>query len=476
MTAAFTPHRPTVRRAAVLVAALSTVGVGALVGGGLVVAPAAAATAPHGAESSTIRMVVGDAYTDDAGNTWASESGFRGGKTAFFTDDIVGTDRDELFQRERWNTDGYDIPVAAGTYRITLNMAELWFNAPGKRVFDVLAEDEVKDAGIDIFARAEAMYTPLRITFDTVVTDGVLSLTFVDRVNYAKVDSLKIRLVELLPGDPTPPPPPPSTYPRLASIDLNPGESWAEACVRTMTYGYTGCVRYFPPGFPTQWDATLQELASLAGDRRVDIQLTAKTHDHDGLASVLSQVPAAWKPTFIYNIFQEPEDNLTKPAQQAAYRADYTDAATVTREYGFQLPWIELQEWGVNPANPNDWNIAGFIPPAADYQGVLWSLFEFNQRDLLDGQVDNIVTAMGTYAPGKPWGLMAAEYAVPADAITDVTQRAQAAWLTRAYDLTTAAGSDGFAWFNMLYNNGKDLWEGRVEVNPYALAAMGEIS
>jgi len=241
-----------------------------------------------------------------------------------------------------------------------------------------------------------------------------------------------------------------------------------------MTYGYTGCVRYFPPGYKTQWDNTLQELAAKAGDRRVDIQLTAKTHDHDGLASVLSQVPAAWKPTFIYNIFQEPEDNLTTEEQQAEYRASYTDAATVTREYGFQLPWIELQEWGVNPANPKGWNIGGFFPPAEDYQGVLWSLFEFNERDVLDGQVFNITEAMQTYAPGKPWGLMAAEYAVPADSITDATEQAQAAWLTRAYSLTAEAGSESFAWFNLLYDNGKGLWEGRVEVNPYALAALRE--
>jgi len=165
-----------------------------------VATPAIASTVKESERAPVIRMVVGDAYVDAGGHTWESETGFRGGRTAFFTDDIVGTERDELYQRERYDVDGYNIPVpVAGTYRTTLNLAELWFSAPGKRVFDVLAEGAVKDSDIDIFARAGGMYSPVKIMFDTMVSDGELSLTFLDRVDHAKVDSIKVRLVELVP-------------------------------------------------------------------------------------------------------------------------------------------------------------------------------------------------------------------------------------------------------------------------------------
>lgn len=453
------------RRRHVMVAATAAV----LGLGGLAASPSSASieNAATGAASTapTIRLVVGPDYVDPQGNTWKSATGYRGGRTAIFDSPIAVTAKDPLYQRERYGLQGLEVPVSsAGTYRTTLNLAELWFTGVGQRVFDVSAEGTSKLNNVDIFAQAGGMNKPLQLSFDTQVTDGVLTLDFTDRVNYAKVDSIRVEKVA--------PAPPAASFPKLASIQTNAGESWADACIRTMTYGYTGCVRYRPLGTLPAWDSTFQELAAKAGGRRVDIQLTAKTHSHAGLAAVLSQVPTAWKPTFMYNIYQEPEDNLTTLSQQAAYRADYSDAATVTREYGFQLPWLELQEWGVNPGNNQGWNTAGFFPPARDYQGVLWSLFEFNQRDVLTGQVNNISAAMTRFAPGKPWALMAAEYCLPASGITVAKQQAQGAWLARAKALTSAAGSQGFAWFNLLYNNGAGLWEGRVEVNPYALSAL----
>lgn len=257
-------------------------------------------------------------------------------------------------------------------------------------------------------------------------------------------------------------------YAVVASLQEEPRESWAQAADRTLGYGFDGLVRYLPLGERPRWDAQFRELAALHGTEPLRIQLTAKTHGDAGLADVLSHLPAAWKPGFVYNIYQEPEDDLREPAAAAAYRQAYADAAKITRRYGVQLPWVEWQEWTLDPANPNGWDLADFRPPAEDVGGVLWSLFEYGQVDRLDQQVERITAAMRHYYPGKPWALMAAGYELPADP-GDAALRAQAAWLERSFSLTKAAGSSGWAWFNA--NTSAEV-EFRVERNPRALRAL----
>jgi len=257
----------------------------------------------------------------------------------------------------------------------------------------------------------------------------------------------------------------------VASVEQVSGESWADACIRTMTYGYNGCVRSLPAGHLPAWDSTFQALAAKVGDRPVSIQLTAKTHDNAGLADVLSHLPAAWKPLFIYNIYQEPEDNLLDAASQASYRAAYTDAATVTRKYGVSLPWVEWQQWTVDPTNTKGWNPANFTPPAADFGGVLWSLYEYGERQRVDGQVQTITAAMAKYAPGKPWGLMAGGDTLQGTTLTATQESAQAEWLRRSYAATRAAGSTTYGWFNFYWpGTGGAAGECRIERNPEALA------
>ena len=187
----------------------------------------------------------------------------------------------------------------------------------------------------------------------------------------------------------------------------------------------------------------------------------------------MSHLPATWKPLFIYNIYQEPEDNLLSSADWAAYKASYTAAAKVTRAYGVSLPWVEWQEWTTDPYNTMGWDLAHFTPPAADFGGVLWSLFEYGEKDRLGAQVPRITAAMARYAPGKPWGLMAAAYTLEHAPYTSAQETAQAAWLAKAYNMTQAAGSTKFAWYNYLFpGTGGASGESRIELNPAALAEM----
>ena len=259
-------------------------------------------------------------------------------------------------------------------------------------------------------------------------------------------------------------------YPKVASVQQKTGESWADACVRTMSYGFSGCVRYLPSGKLPAWDASFQALAAQVGDWPVSILLTAKTHDDAGLADVLTHLPAAWKAQFIYNVYQEPEDNLTDTAAQAAYRDAYRQAAAVTRSYGANLPWVEWQEWTVDPVNNRGWDLANFTPRSEDFGGVLWSLFEYGEKNRLDDQISRVTRAMDTYAPGKPWRLMAGAYTLENPPFTDAQELAQANWLKNSFQKSKAAGSLGWAWFNFDFpGTGGPAGESRVEANGYAL-------
>jgi hypothetical protein len=240
-----------------------------------------------------------------------------------------------------------------------------------------------------------------------------------------------------------------------------------------MSYGFNGCVRYLPAGKLPAWDNAFRELASKVGDKPIHLQLTAKTHDHAGLADVLANLPQAWRAGFIYNIYQEPEDNLLDATSQAAYRAAYTDAAKVTRQYGVSLPWVEWMEWTVNPTNKKGWDLKDLTPPASDFGGVLWSMFEYHERDRIDEQVADINAAMNEYAPGKPWALMAGAYTLEGAPYTADQERAQGSWLTRSYRLTKQAGSVGWAWYNHDFPGvGGPAGESRVEENPLAMDAL----
>jgi hypothetical protein len=233
------------------------------------------------------------------------------------------------------------------------------------------------------------------------------------------------------PEEPETPAPP--VYPKVASVFQEPGESWAQAVVRNLGYGFNGAVRYMDHENPTAWDDDLQELAQIANlGEPFYLQLTAKAHDGVGLVEVLENLPEQWKPGFIYNFWQEPEDNLLTPESQETYRNVYTEAAMLIRDFNkrtgssVQLPWVEWQEWTVNPNNHEGWDLANFVPPAEDFGGVLWSMFEFNQKDRIEDQVNNIIHGMATYAPGKPWGLMACGAPTPLVA-TDQQKQSQAA-------------------------------------------------
>jgi hypothetical protein len=128
---------------------------------------------------------------------------FVGGSTFSTTHSIIGTSDPTLYQTERYApTLTYNIPVVNGTYTVTLYFAEIFFNAPGQRVFNVSIEGQTVLQNFDIWAVA-GQFAAVQRTFVVTVTDGVLNI-----VATASLNNAKFSAIQVVPGSPAPTPTP----------------------------------------------------------------------------------------------------------------------------------------------------------------------------------------------------------------------------------------------------------------------------
>nr|WP_246348525.1 malectin domain-containing carbohydrate-binding protein [Sphingomonas aerophila] len=122
-------------------------------------------------------------------------------KITSFTSQIAGTDDDSLYQTYRYGKSfGYDIAgLAAGDYLVELSFAESYWTAPGKRVFDILAEGQEIVSDLDIYSASGGKNVALDLSRVVTVTDGTLNLRFdasgADDRDNALIGSFVIRKV-----------------------------------------------------------------------------------------------------------------------------------------------------------------------------------------------------------------------------------------------------------------------------------------
>ncbi len=184
---------------------------------------------------------------------------------------------DDLFVTERFSTlqnpnnIGYAFPVPDGDYVVNLYFDELFFAAPGSRVFDVELEGDLVLDDFDTFA-AYGNDTGLQ-SFEATVTDGVLNLEFLKTaVNNPHVAAIEI----LAAGDSDPLPkvaiaaPSPST--------LAEGDGGTTALVFPVTFDA-------PPSGPVTVDYTVETngAAPIAGsvELSADGSVTVDVADDD---------------------------------------------------------------------------------------------------------------------------------------------------------------------------------------------------
>jgi N-acetylneuraminic acid mutarotase len=141
---------------------------------------------------TTVRIDAGGpAYTDTAGNKWIADTDYSGGSTTNSAYAVANTSDDPLFYSRRWGNFSYNIPVASGSYTLSLYFAEPRDTGPNQRIFDVSAEGEALLTNFDIYAAA-GYQTALIKTFNLTVTDGTLNLNFLSIKDSACIDAIAI--------------------------------------------------------------------------------------------------------------------------------------------------------------------------------------------------------------------------------------------------------------------------------------------
>ncbi|MBD2336615.1 PQQ-dependent sugar dehydrogenase [Calothrix sp. FACHB-156] len=150
-----------------------------------------------------IRINIGGAaYTDTKGNKWdADQAQYLLGNSNIYktTAEIGKTEDDPIYQDDRYAQNlAYEIPVAAGNYRVNLHFAENFFTDFNDRIFDVSLEGQKVFSDVDIFKQSKnAFFTgnnsALVLSVPTVsVSDGKLNLNLDASVNNALLSGLEI--------------------------------------------------------------------------------------------------------------------------------------------------------------------------------------------------------------------------------------------------------------------------------------------
>jgi hypothetical protein len=134
----------------------------------------------------------GPKYTSQSGIVYQADTDYSGGSTYSTTAPIAGTSDPILYQSQRYGNFSYSIPIANGTYNVTLKFAELYWSAAGKRVFNVSMQSSQVISNLDVYAQVgeNAAYD---VTIPVTVTNGTLNIAFASVVDNAIVNAIEVK-------------------------------------------------------------------------------------------------------------------------------------------------------------------------------------------------------------------------------------------------------------------------------------------
>ncbi|MEL6821233.1 MAG: malectin domain-containing carbohydrate-binding protein, partial [Calditrichota bacterium] len=107
------------------------------------------------------------------------------------------TDDDEVYQSEQRDIRHYQTNLANGVYDITLMTAETEFTSPSARIFNVIAEEELRISNYSIYAEAglRQFYAIEKVIDNVEVRDGVLDLYFESIIGTPVLSGIRIERV-----------------------------------------------------------------------------------------------------------------------------------------------------------------------------------------------------------------------------------------------------------------------------------------
>jgi len=185
----------------------------------LAVPIASNALSQNGAPTSWHIDAGGPGLTSADGTVWAADTGYTGGTPTSTTHLITGVHNSDLMATARAGMSSYALPVAPGTYNVTLGMAETKWIEADKRKFSATVEGVDAVKSLDLFEHFGA-YREVDAGLTLKVTDGVLNINFSALWDQATVSAIIVESTDAppmpttsvtSPAPPTTPPPPPST-------------------------------------------------------------------------------------------------------------------------------------------------------------------------------------------------------------------------------------------------------------------------
>ena len=179
----------------------------------LLIAALFAVTAISGSAQTSLNINCGGReYIATDGARWIDDYYFDGGDLLYSSDAIVNSQDMPLYRSGRAGLYGdfaYNIPVANGSYNVTLHFAEIQFWNKGDRIFNVAINGSPVLTNFDILANA-APRAAFKQQFPVTVTNGTLQIAVTGVFRKGLLNGIQIA-----PSSVTPPPPPPSA-PALA--------------------------------------------------------------------------------------------------------------------------------------------------------------------------------------------------------------------------------------------------------------------
>lgn len=119
------------------------------------------------------------------------EWGYVGGRIFGSATAVAAAADPAMYQTERWGMAAYKFHVPNGQYRVQLYFAEVYYKAPGKRVFGVNIENRMVLSDYDIYQQVGFAKAAVQI-FEVSVGDGLLSIDFISKVEHPKISGISI--------------------------------------------------------------------------------------------------------------------------------------------------------------------------------------------------------------------------------------------------------------------------------------------
>jgi len=122
----------------------------------------------------------GPSYTDTLGNVWAADENFSGGSTIAQGGTISGTNDSTLYDTQRFGTFSYSFNVPAGSYQVTLKLAETYSGdmSTGARIFNISINGTAVASNLDIFSQVGGNTADDKVFNNVSPSGGVITIQF----------------------------------------------------------------------------------------------------------------------------------------------------------------------------------------------------------------------------------------------------------------------------------------------------------